>query len=440
MKKYPEYKDSGVEWIGKIPKDWVLKKITHGFKGVGSGTTPSSSNVKYYTDGTHNWLQTGDLTDNVISKTSKKITNEALKDYSTLRIYPLNSLIIAMYGATIGKVGILKIESTTNQACCVLSQGTEFLTEYVFYWFIANKPHVISMGYGGGQPDISQETIKSLRIPCPSLSEQYQIVDFLDHKTRQIDDLIAKKQKLIELLKEERTVLINRAVTKGLNHNVPMKDSGVEWLGEIPEHWLTKRLDLVCDVIDPQPDHRAPQIVENGYPYLGIRDINDDGTVNTESARKISLEAVEKQEKSFCINDGDIVFCKVGTLGLPRFIIKPVGRFAISATLVLIKNFRNINTKFLFYILQSYFLQNQISVSSTGSTRQALGIEIIRRFLITFPPLSEQERIAAYLDRNIDNCQAIVAKIQNEIDLMNEYKTSLINEAVTGKIKVSDAI
>lgn len=205
-------KDSGIEWIGKIPEHWGYKKTTHCFGLIGSGTTPTSNNPEYYEDGKINWLQTGDLTDGIITKTSKLITQKAFDDVN-LKLYPTNSLIIAMYGATIGKVGLLKIETTTNQACCVLAQPRGVFVNYIFYWFISNKDKIVSLAYGGGQPNISQETIKSLRIHCPPISEQTQIVSYLDEKTKEIDDLLNIEQKKIDLLKEYRQSLISEVVT-----------------------------------------------------------------------------------------------------------------------------------------------------------------------------------------------------------------------------------
>lgn len=205
-------KDSGIEWIGEIPEHWGYKKTTHCFGLIGSGTTPTSNNPEYYEDGEINWLQTGDLNDGIISKTSKLITQKAFDDVN-LKLYPANSLIIAMYGATIGKVGFLKIETTTNQACCVLAQPRGVFVNYIFYWFISNKDKIVSLAYGGGQPNISQETIKSLRIHCPPIPEQTQIVTYLDEKTKEIDDLLNIEQKKIDLLKEYRQSLISEVVT-----------------------------------------------------------------------------------------------------------------------------------------------------------------------------------------------------------------------------------
>ena len=212
LNKNAKFKNSGVEWLGEIPSHWKNIKTTHIFNRIGSGTTPTSTNTKYY-DGEINWLQTGDLADDIIYKTSKKITHKALKDFSTLKIYPKNSLVIAMYGATIGKVGILDIETTTNQACCVLSDTKQILEKYAFYWFLASKNNIISLGYGGGQPNISQDLIKSLRITLPPKSEQEKIVEYIETKTAKIDKLVNLEQEYIKSLKEYKASLIDSIVT-----------------------------------------------------------------------------------------------------------------------------------------------------------------------------------------------------------------------------------
>jgi len=206
-------KDSGIEWIGEVPEHWEMEKVSHAFSTVGSGTTPIAGNPEYHNEGITPWINTGDLNNGRLKTCSKKITNIAFNDYSALKIYPIGSLIIAMYGATIGKVSILDFTACTNQACCVLSESKKWNVKYVFYWFIANKEHIVSMSYGGGQPNISQEIIKSLRIPLPERNEQYAIITYLDHKTTKIDQTTSKIERQINLLKEYRTALISEVVT-----------------------------------------------------------------------------------------------------------------------------------------------------------------------------------------------------------------------------------
>ncbi len=437
MKGYDNYKNIGVEWIGEIPEHWNKLKIGRSFDLIGSGTTPNTNVDKFYNEGKINWLNTGDLNDGYISETTKKITEVALKETS-LRIFPEDSIVIALYGATIGKLGHLKIETTTNQACCVLSKSNKITNRFLFYFFLASRKNIISMSYGGGQPNISQELIKQLHLPAPSLDEQIIIASFLDYKTNLIDATIEKKKRLIELLKEKRQSVINEAATKGLNANAPMKDSGVEWLGEIPEHWEVKKLLHLSNIIDPQPDHRAPLMDEYGLPYLGIRDINKNGTINIETARIVELNAIEKQERAFTIKDGDIVFGKVGTLAEPKHILLGGERVALSATLVLIQTDEEITSRYLKYFLDSSFIWDQINTVIVGATRPALGIQQIRKFTIFFPPQNEVKQIVDYLDISTSRILDLIEKINHQIGNLQIYRQSLISEAVTGKIDVRD--
>ncbi len=206
-------KDSGIDWLGEIPEHWEVKQLSYLFNKIGSGTTPKSDNPEYYENGLINWLQTGDLNDDEIYYTSKRITERALKNYSTLRFYPVNSIVIAMYGATIGKTGILKIETTTNQACCVLAEPKNIEPKFMFYWFNSVKKLIISLSYGGGQPNINQEMIRVLRVQLPSRHEQAAIVQYIEKETVRIEAKVAKTKKLIELLKEYKTALISEVVT-----------------------------------------------------------------------------------------------------------------------------------------------------------------------------------------------------------------------------------
>lgn len=206
-------KNSGVEWIGNIPEHWDVKKNTHLFNKIGSGTTPTSSDLSYYDSGDINWLQTGDLNNDYIVATSRKINQKAMSKFSSLKLYDENSLVIAMYGATIGKVGLLKIKSTTNQACCVLGNSDKVFMKYIFYVMQFAKNHLISNSYGGGQPNINQDMIKNLRIPYPNLQEQEKIANYLDDLNEKIYKTSKGYQTQIDRLKEYKNILINQAVT-----------------------------------------------------------------------------------------------------------------------------------------------------------------------------------------------------------------------------------
>lgn len=206
-------KDSGVEWIGEVPTHWEVMKTSLAFLGIGSGTTPSTSRKEYYTeeDGLY-WLQTGDLNDGEITDTSKKITSLAA-DECNLKFYPTDSVVIAMYGATIGKVGLLKISTSTNQACCVLPKSKRCIPTFAFYLFIGAKKQLLIDAMGGGQPNISQDIIKKLKVSIPPISEQRIIVDHIADEVSKIDAQISKANRRIELLNELKQSVITEAVT-----------------------------------------------------------------------------------------------------------------------------------------------------------------------------------------------------------------------------------
>jgi len=205
-------KDSGVAWLGKIPAHWDVWKVTHGFRTIGSGTTPKSDNPIFY-DGDIPWVTTSELRESVIFDTTQKVTAEAVASHSALKKYPIGSLAIAMYGATIGRLGILGVEATFNQACCVYSDPLVFDTRFVYYWLWMRRPILISLSNGGGQPNLSQDDLKKIWIPIPDLDEQQAIVSSLDAKTAKVDEQKKKVEEVIAKLLEYRSSLITNAVT-----------------------------------------------------------------------------------------------------------------------------------------------------------------------------------------------------------------------------------
>ncbi len=205
-------KHSGVEWIGEIPEGWEVKKVTHLFNKIGSGTTPTSGDSRYY-EGLYNFLQTGDLNDGKIHKTNRTLKSKAFQDFSSLKLYPKGSLVMAMYGATIGKLGILEVECATNQACCVFCKPFGINVQYFFYVLLAFRNEIVSLGYGGGQPNISQDLIKALRFPICPLTEQSAIITHIETQSLKIDKAIKLQEHQIEKLKELKSTLIDSAVT-----------------------------------------------------------------------------------------------------------------------------------------------------------------------------------------------------------------------------------
>ena len=204
-------KDSGIEWIGEIPEEWECEKVFRIFKTIGSGTTPKSSDESYY-DGSIHWIQSGDINGGVLTSTKASVTNEAIERFSALKIYDAPFIIIAMYGASIGNLSISSIDGCVNQACCVLQNGCQEQM-YSFYAMKVVKDYLIWKAVGGGQPNISQETIKQLWLPMPPRDEQKEIVDFLNGKVAEVDKLIIKKGQLLAELESYKKSLVFEYVT-----------------------------------------------------------------------------------------------------------------------------------------------------------------------------------------------------------------------------------
>lgn len=421
MKKYDEYKDSGVAWIGEVPKHWEVIKTSLAFQGIGSGTTPSTSKKEYYDDNGNGkyWLQTGDLEDGIVYDTSKKVSNIAIKECN-LTFYPIDSIIIAMYGATIGKVGILGIESATNQACCVIPVTKKQIAKYFFYEFLACKPALLIAAIGGGQPNISQDTIKKLKIVIPPINEQTAIAAYLDTHCAKIDNLISIQQKRIALLQELKQSVITHAVTKGLNPNVEMKQSGVEWIGDVPKHW----------------------------EYCRFKDFMLLQTTASNSNNKIGLENIESRSGRFiytgsefegngiAFSNQDIIYGKLRPylqkVWLATFDGNAVGDFFV------FRMKSNSCPSFVKYLMLSDGYTKETDGSTIGAKMPRVSSDFILTMHYCLPPITEQAAIASYLDRKCATIDTSISNAQHQIDLLQEYKQSLITEVVTGKRKVTD--
>lgn len=205
-------KDSRIQWIGEIPAGWTVQRMSWLFNTISSGTTPSSDRADYY-GGDVNWVTTGELRETEIVDTVTKVTQQAVADYSPLVVYPPGALVIAMYGATIGRLGILGAPACTNQACCVFTDPTTVETRFAYYALSAAREHLVLIASGGGQPNINQDKLRSLRIAVPPKDEQRKIVDYLDAEGLKLDMLVAKATNVIATLREYRSTLVHAAVT-----------------------------------------------------------------------------------------------------------------------------------------------------------------------------------------------------------------------------------
>jgi type I restriction enzyme, S subunit len=434
MASYSLYRASGLPLLGDLPEHWIVRPLSGAFEFVGSGTTPNTDTPAFYDNGDIPWVNTGDFNDGDLYDCEKRVTAEALVRHSALKVYPVNSVVIAMYGATIGKVALLKFPATVNQACCAFGGRSEIEPRFLFYTLMALRAHIISLAYGGGQPNISQQALRSLRVPQPPFVEQTAIVAFLDRETAKIDALVAEQRRLIELLKEKRQAVISHAVTNGLNPNVPMKDTGVEWLCEVPEHWEVERLKHVVPeitvgiVVEP-----SKYYCESGVPALRSLNVRP-GRIHQENLVFISEEANELLAKSR-LRAGDLVVVRTGQPGTTAVVPSELNG-SNCVDLIVIRKPISGSEHFLCWYLSSEAAVQQFAEGSGGAIQQHFNVTTASNLIVIQPPADEQYTIAAFLKRETQQIDELVAHSEKAVELLQERRAALISAAVTGKIDV----
>ena len=432
---YLEYKNSGNAWLGQVPSHWESWRISHAFSCVGSGTTPPSDDAAWYSDGTIPWVTTGELRESVVYETTKSVTASAMEKFSALKLHPAGSLAIAMYGATIGRLGILGVDATTNQACCVLSRPRNLDVRFVFHWLQGFKQILIDLyATGGGQPNINQEMIASLRIPAPNLIEQNAITTFLDRETAKIDGLIAEQKKLITLLAEKRQATISHAVTKGLNPDALMKDSGVAWLGEVPAHWNVRPLKyLVSFSSGGTPSKDNLDYWDGDVPWASAKDLKVEILFDT--ADHITHYAVDT---GATLLPAETVLVVVRGMILARTF--PVTQIAVPMAInqdlkgLLPKS--EIHSSFLSWLLRGSADETLQRLDEAGHGTKALRMDAWSSMQLPLPPKHEQIAIAEFIAQETSRLDTLTAEATLGIALLNERRFALISAAVTGKIDV----
>ena len=281
---------------------------------------------------------------------------------------------------------------------------------------------------------LTYQGTKNLRIAFPKTAEQQKIADFLDWKTGQIDALIAKKKLLIEKLKEKRIALITHTVTKGLNPNAKIKDSGIPWIGEVPEHWKVLPLKRICDVRDGT--HDTPEFVipsKDTFPLVTSKDLVT-GKVEIEGAKHIDKIDFDSISKRSGVNKGDILMPMIGTVG-GAVLVDIETQFAIK-NIALFKQTSNCYSKWLLYVLNSDLSTIQFDLKKSGGVQGFVALGTLRNLFFPSSPIPEQTAIADFLDQNTNKIDAFIAKNQQLIEKLTEYRTALITAATTGKIDV----
>lgn len=396
---------------------------------IGSGTTPKSSNSKYYDNGIYNWVNTGDLNNGIVSNSKQQITDSALKDFPTLRFYPKGTIIEAMYGATIGKVGMLGMNATVNQACCaMIVDRNKAIPNFVLYYLLYYKPQLLKESFGGTQPNVNQFKVSNIAISIPSREDQQRMVTYLDTKLSEIDHqvslLTSKRDAYLRLKKS----IINHAVTRGLDPNVKMKDSGIEWIGEVPEHWEVKRMKDICAL---SPNIKSCSEYEYGS-YLPMEGLRLD-QIETSDELVSTL-----QGKYTPFEDNDLLVAKVtpcfenGNIAIAKGLTNGVG-FGSSEIFVLRANKYN-NIRFLFYMSLSSKFQDKACATMCGvGGLKRISPLFMKTYIMAIPPSTEQRAIATYLDDKCAKIDTIVSNLDKQISRYADLKRSLIDEVITGK-------
>jgi type I restriction enzyme S subunit len=435
---YPAYKYSGVEWLGAVPTYWESWKISHAFGELGSGTTPPTTEAEWYDNGTVPWVTTGELRESVVLETKKLLAPTALSAFSALRLHPAGSLAIAMYGATIGRLGILGVDATTNQACCLLTRPNKLHVKFTFYWLLVFRKSIIDLyASGGGQPNINQEIIANLKVPAPGVPEQTQIARFLDHETARIDALIEEQQRLIELLKEKRQAVISHAVTKGLDPTVPMKDSGVEWLGEVPAHWGFKQSKYLFEFVTSGSRGWAEYYSDEGDLFFRITNLTRDSIEPKLASLQYVTPPKNAEGERSRVRRDDILISITADLGSVCVANDEVAGSYVSQHVALARPMRKtVFSRWLAYFVLSAKCKDQLVGAGYGGTKVQLSLDDIRSFWVSMPPYDEQVSLAAFLDKEIQAFDGLITEAAIGVELLSERRSALISAAVTGKIDV----
>lgn len=434
--KYAEYKDSGVEWLEHVPKEWDIIKIKH-LSSVKRGASPRPiDDPKYFDDnGEYAWVRIADVSASDTYLLSTPQTMSELGSSLSVKLEP-NELFLSIAG-TVGKPCINKIKACIHDGF-VYFPDLKIPNKFLFYVFAGEQAYK-GLGKMGTQLNLNTDTVGDIKVTLPKSIEDIQnIVDFLDHETAKIDSLIAKQENLIELLKEKRQAVISHAVTKGLNPNVNMKDSGVEWLGQVPEHWTVTKIGFHALKIGSgkTPKGGAEIYQDEGILFIRSQNVYNDG-LRIESSESVFIsESIHDDMSTSKVYSGDILLnITGGSIGRSCLVPDNFPEANVNQHVCIIR-VRKYLQEFLALVIQSDLIQAQLRSIQTGGNREGLNFEQISKFWFVLPPIEEQQQIISYIKDKLNEFGELEARANKAIQLMQERRTALISSAVTGKIDV----
>lgn len=431
-KAYPESKDSGVEWLGKVPSHWEILSAKRMFQSLRTPAYKSDEQLaasqKY-----------GVIPQSLMMQLNDSKVMLALKGTESFRHVEANNFVISLRSFE-GGIEYSQYTGCVSPAYTVLKNSKPI--SYGYYRYLLKcMPFIAALQSSTDSlrdgKSINYEQFSALSLPLSSIQEQNVIAAFLDHETAKIDNLIEKQQQLIELLKEKRQAVISHAVTKGLSPDVPMKNSGVEWLGEIPEHWHVTRLKYECSNIVDCP-HSTPNYTEEGeYPAIRTADILA-GYLDLDNCRRVTKPVYDERNFRLSPKTGDIIYSREGErfgIGAPV----PQGANVCLAQRVML--FRAKSTPgYLMWALNSSSTYTQAQQDCIGSTSPHVNVDTIKNFILAWPPENEREEISNFIHQTLDSVEKLTIHLTKKLTLLQERRTALISAAVTGKIDVRDWI
>ncbi|MDN5316099.1 MAG: type restriction enzyme subunit [Thermoanaerobacterium sp.] len=425
-KRYERYKDSGVEWIGEIPEHWEINKLKR-LSNIITGNTPPKSEEENYDDEGIPWVKPDNIQDDgTISETKERLSVIGLQK---ARLIPKSSAIVCCIG-TVGKVGFTQEDCTTNQQInsIIFERPSIWNNKYGFYCLYSSKNEHEKYSNKVVVSILNKTQQGNILMPVPSLKEQKAIASFLDQKTAEIDGLVADKEKLIELLREKRQAIITEAVTKGLNPNVRMKDSGIKWIGEIPEHWDIRRIKYLANVRNIKASDS-----DNDKTYVGLENIEPKTgklLINNNDEQQIIGETANIFKK------GDVLFGKLRPYLAKCIVANFNGR--CTSELLVLRTTSNILPEYLYFFMLSPIFIDVVNSSTYGAKMPRASWDFIGNLKIPLPNIKEQEEIVEYLIKLTNKIDDLISDISTQIQKLKEYRQSLISEAVTGKIDVRE--
>jgi len=422
---YQKYKDSGVVWLGDIPEHWEQKRFKFSVNLINNKIEAENSNLSYMG------------LEHIESWTGKKIEDKNASSEGIGSHFLPNDVLFGKLRPYLAKVYLSDIEGLASTEALVLRCKNNIFPKFLKYYILSRDfiNIVDSSTFGAKMPRASWDFIGNLFFIFPPLNEQEKIAQFLDYKTKQIDELIKKKETLIEKLDEKRTAIISHAVTKGLDSSVPIKDSGIEWLGDIPKHWKVIRLKHLANKIT-DGEHISPKNIDIGIPLLSAKDIRE-RYIRFDDASYVTEEDAQVFWKRCKPEKGDILIVSRGaTVGRIGF-VEINTKFCLMGSVILIKLNDIVYPDFIYFATNQNYVQKSIIQVSDASAQQAIYLIDVKETKFFIPPYNEQKQISKHLDQKTTQIDQQKAKIKEAIELLKEYRTSLITNAVTGKIDVS---